>query len=90
MSELRVLLCDDNRMMREALALYLAAQGLKDDGWRYQSPARIARFYADLGRKSPDSELHLIVSAADNFFGVVGPTPTPTMTGTGSSLRRRG
>ena len=29
--------------------LYLAAQGVKDDGWRYQSPSRIARFYGDLG-----------------------------------------
>src|SRR5262249_42915017 len=28
--------------------LYLAAEGLKDDGWRYQSPSRLARFYGDL------------------------------------------
>jgi iron complex outermembrane receptor protein len=56
-------------------ALYLAAQGLKDDGWRYQSPSRIARFYGDLGWKGTDAEVHLVASAADNFFGVVGPTP---------------
>ena len=30
-------------------ALYFAAQRLKDDRWRYQSPSRIARFYGDLG-----------------------------------------
>src|SRR5262249_28214296 len=55
--------------------LYLAAQGLKDDGWRYQSPSRIARFYGDLGWKDTDAEVHLVASAADNFFGVIGPTP---------------
>ncbi len=32
-------------------ARYLAAQRLKDDRWRYQSPSRIARFYGDLGWK---------------------------------------
>lgn len=56
-------------------ALYIAGQGLKDDGWRYQSPSRIARFYGDLGWKGTDAEVHLVASAADNFFGVVGPTP---------------
>ena len=55
--------------------LYLAAQGLKDDGWRYQSPSRLARFYGDLGWKGTDAEIHLVASAADNYFGVVGPTP---------------
>jgi iron complex outermembrane recepter protein len=60
---------------KDEWALYIAAQGLKDDGWRYQSPSRITRLYADLGRKTLDSEIHLVVSAADNYFGVVGPTP---------------
>jgi iron complex outermembrane receptor protein len=55
--------------------LYLAAEGFKDDGWRYQSPSRLARFYGDLGWKGTDAEIHLIGSAADNYFGVVGPTP---------------
>jgi len=55
--------------------LYLAAEGLKDDGWRLQSPSRLARFYGDLGWKGTDAEIHLVTSAADNFFGVVGPTP---------------
>jgi hypothetical protein len=52
--------------------LYLAAQGVKGDGWRYQSPSRIARFYGDLGWKGTDAEVHLVASAADNFFGVRG------------------
>ena len=55
--------------------LYLAAQGFKDDGWRYKSPSRLARFYGDLGWKGTDAEVHLVTSVADNFFGVVGPTP---------------
>jgi iron complex outermembrane receptor protein len=55
--------------------LYLATQGLKDAGWRYQSPSRLARFYGDLGWKGTDAEIHLVASAADNYFGVVGPTP---------------
>jgi iron complex outermembrane receptor protein len=56
-------------------ALYLAGEGLKDDGWRYQSPSRLGRFYGDLGWKGTDAEIHLVASAADNYFGVVGPTP---------------
>ena len=56
-------------------ALYMAGEGVKDDGWRYQSPSRIGRFYGDLGRKTMDSEIHLVATAADNYFGVVGPTP---------------
>ena len=55
--------------------LYLAAEGFKDDGWRYQSPSRLARFYGDLGWRGTDAEVHFITSVADNYFGVVGPTP---------------
>ena len=58
--------------------LYLAAEGFKDDGWRYQSPSRIARFYGDLGWRGTDAEVHFITSIADNYFGVVGPTPLAT------------
>ena len=54
-------------------ALYFAAQALKDDRWRYQSPSRIARFYGDLGWKSAEAKVHLAVSDVDNFFGVIGP-----------------
>jgi iron complex outermembrane receptor protein len=56
-------------------AVYVAAQGAQDDGWRHQSPAEIARLYADVGWRSERSELHLIASGAANFFGVIGPTP---------------
>ena len=52
-------------------ALYLAAQQLEDDRWRYQS--RIARFYSDLRWKGSDAQLHLVARRADNFFGVIVP-----------------
>jgi iron complex outermembrane receptor protein len=57
-------------------SVYAAAQGVNDDGWRYQSPSRIARLYTDLGWQTDRSELHLIATGASNSFGVVGPTPT--------------
>jgi D-alanyl-D-alanine carboxypeptidase len=53
--------------------LYLAAQQLKDERWRYQSPSGIARFYGDLRWKGSDAQLHLVASKADNFFGVIVP-----------------
>src|SRR5262245_16098281 len=54
-------------------ALYFAAQRLRDDRWRYQSPSRIARLYGDLAWKGAGTELHLVASQADNLFGVIGP-----------------
>jgi iron complex outermembrane recepter protein len=56
-------------------ALYLAAQGLRDDGWRFQSPSNLGRVYGDLGWKGDGSEIHLVAAAARNSFGVIGPTP---------------
>ena len=60
---------------KDNVAVYVAAQGAQDDGWRYQSPAEIARLYADIGWRSERSELHLTANGAANFFGVIGPTP---------------
>jgi D-alanyl-D-alanine carboxypeptidase len=54
-------------------ALYFAAQRLRDNRWRYQSPSRIARLYGDFGWKASGAELHLVASQADNLFGVIGP-----------------
>ena len=51
--------------------LHLAAQRLKDDRWRYQSPSRIARFYGNLRWKSSDAEVHLVASEANNFLGAL-------------------
>ena len=60
---------------RGPYAIYLAADGGHDDGWRLHSPSDVARLYGDLGWKQGRSELHLVVAAADNSVGVVGPTP---------------
>lgn len=57
------------------LGLYLAAEGLSDNGWRYQSPGRIRRFYGDLGWRGAGSEIHVSGGGGSNFFGVIGPTP---------------
>jgi D-alanyl-D-alanine carboxypeptidase len=54
-------------------ALYLAAQSFENARWRYQSPARIARFYGNLGWKGAAAQLHLVASKAGNFFGVTEP-----------------
>jgi D-alanyl-D-alanine carboxypeptidase len=56
-------------------ALFVAAQRLRADRWHYQSPSRIARFYGNLGVKRTDTEVHLVVSNFNNFFGVIGPMP---------------
>jgi iron complex outermembrane recepter protein len=60
---------------RDNFGIYLAADGLSEQGWRDHSPARVARFYGDLGWRDATSELHLSGSLAANNFGVVGPTP---------------
>ncbi len=60
---------------KDEWALYLAAQGLRDSGWRYESPSELKRFYGDLGWRHDGTEVHLIGAAAKNVFGVIGPTP---------------
>src|SRR6476661_1324694 len=59
----------------QGLAVYMQGVRINDDGWRYQSPSRIGRFYGDLGWRGTDAEVHFITSIAYNYFGVVGPTP---------------
>lgn len=56
-------------------AIYLAAEGLKDDGWRDRSPTDIVRLYMDLGWRSDRAEVHLIGSAAKTSFGATAATP---------------
>jgi D-alanyl-D-alanine carboxypeptidase len=55
--------------------LYLTAQRLKDDRWRYELPSRIARFYSSLGWKGTDAEVHLV--------GGLGSQNFPTWSGGG-------
>jgi iron complex outermembrane receptor protein len=60
---------------KDEYAAYFAAQTIREDGWRHHSPSEVARLYGDLGWKGDGAEIHLVASAAANFFGVVGPTP---------------
>jgi iron complex outermembrane receptor protein len=62
-------------IQRDDIALYVAAQGLDERGWRQQSPARLARAYADIGWRHDGNEMHLVLSGASNYFGVVAATP---------------
>lgn len=60
---------------KDDVALYVAAQGLTDQGWRHESPTQLARAYADIGWRNDGNEMHLVMSAASNFFGVVAAAP---------------
>jgi outer membrane receptor protein involved in Fe transport len=57
------------------VAAYIALEGINDDGFRDFSPSRVRRLYGDLGYRGADSEFHLNVTAASNFFGVAAPSP---------------
>jgi hypothetical protein len=48
----------------------LAAQRLKDERWRYQSPSRVARFYGGLGWKNTDAEVHLVGGLSSQNFPI--------------------
>ena len=56
-------------------ALYLAAKASRTTAGATSRRRGSARFYGDLGWKATDAEIHLVAPAADNYFGVVGPTP---------------
>lgn len=56
-------------------AVYVAAQGSRDDGWRLKSPSDLVRLYGDIGWKRAGAEIHLIASAASSSFGVAAATP---------------
>jgi iron complex outermembrane receptor protein len=62
-------------MRKDDMAIYIAAQGLNERGWRQQSPSQLARVYADVGWRHDGNEMHLVLSAASNAFGVVAATP---------------
>jgi iron complex outermembrane receptor protein len=62
-------------IQRGDVAVYVAAQGLDERSWRQQSPAQLARVYADIGWRHDGNEVHLVLSGASNSFGVVASTP---------------
>src|SRR5262249_53941473 len=51
-------------------SLYIAAQGINDEGWRQKSPATLGRVYSDFGWRNDGTELHLVTSGALSSFGV--------------------
>jgi iron complex outermembrane recepter protein len=57
------------------LSGYVTADALDDAGWRENSPSRLRRLYADLGARGEDTEFHLTLTGADNYFGAVAATP---------------
>ncbi|MEH3143854.1 MAG: TonB-dependent receptor [Methylobacterium frigidaeris] len=62
-------------------SFYFAGEGLRDAGWRFQSPSEIGRVYADVGYRAQDSEFHLIASGANTFFGAAAATPVDLLRG---------
>ena len=62
-------------MKQGAAAAYFAYEDISDDGWRDNSPARIRRFYGDVGFKADGNELHVNLTRANNFYGVVTAAP---------------
>ena len=55
--------------------LYVAIDGVHDDGFRQRSPSNISRFYGDLGYRAEGNEVHLSLSGATTNFGASGPAP---------------
>jgi iron complex outermembrane receptor protein len=60
---------------RGDFALYAAAGGVSDDGFRELSPTHLRQAYLDLGYEHGGLALHLSGSFADNYLGALGPTP---------------
>ncbi len=56
-------------------ALYLAAQGSHQGGWRFQSSADLTRLYADFGRRVDRGEFHLVAAGSRASLGVAAATP---------------
>lgn len=57
------------------VAAYIAAEALREDGFRDFSEADIQRFYGDLGFKGSAVEVHLSLTAANSTAGVVTAAP---------------
>ncbi len=56
-------------------AVYLAAEGLNDGGWRVDDSSTIGRFYGDVGNRANGFETHLSLTAANNQFNATASTP---------------
>ncbi len=55
--------------------IYVAAEGIKDDGFRDFSDSEVKRFYGDIGLKGSMAEVHFSLTAAKNHFGATAAAP---------------
>ncbi len=58
-----------------AMAAYIAAEGIHDNGYRDFASSNIRRLYADIGVKDGGNEVHLNFTGARNDFGVTSAAP---------------
>lgn len=56
-------------------AVYVAAEGIKDDSFRNFSESEIKRFYGDIGLRGSMAELHFSLTAAKNEIGASAAAP---------------
>ncbi len=56
-------------------SIYVAGEGITDDGFRDFSESEVKRFYGDLGLKGSFTEVHLSLTAAKNEFGATAAAP---------------
>lgn len=56
-------------------SVYVAAEGIKDDGFRDFTESEVKRFYGDIGLKGSMAELHFSLTAAKNEFGASAAAP---------------
>ncbi|HJU25838.1 MAG TPA: TonB-dependent receptor [Rhodanobacteraceae bacterium] len=59
----------------DRVAAYLAADAMREDGFRDRSGSTLRRVFGDLGYRNAGSEVHLDVGAADDAFDAPGTTP---------------
>ncbi len=56
-------------------AVYIAAAGMHENGWRDFQSSGLKQFYGDVGWRSERGEVHLSVDAAQNFLQGPGTVP---------------
>jgi iron complex outermembrane recepter protein len=56
-------------------SVYVAAEGIKDDGFRDFSDSEVKRFYGDIGLRGSLAEIHFSLTAAKNEFGATAAAP---------------
>jgi iron complex outermembrane receptor protein len=57
------------------VGVYVAATGLREDGWRDFSPSKLRQFFGDIGWRGSSGEVHVNLLAADNDLVGNGTVP---------------